>query len=85
MGSGRTEDGAVEFEYWHRNEGDDDEGWFSWIAFWRTDAPNYSGVYRIVTQPEGEQTRVYVQSTDGNQADPEASEHLLVLIRERLG
>lgn len=71
-------------EYWHQPT-ETDEGFFSRLAFWRDDAPNYSGTYRVITRPDGEKTRVFVKNPDGTEADPDAAEHLLVILGERLG
>ncbi len=71
-------------EYWHQPV-ETDEGFFSRLAFWRDDAPNYSGTYRVISRPDGEQTRVYVKNADGSEPDPAAAEHLLVILGERLG
>jgi uncharacterized lipoprotein len=72
------------FEYWH-NSKDPDEGFFSKMAFWRDDAPNYSGIYRAVSEADGANTRVFIKNADGSDADPDAAEHLLAKLGERLG
>jgi uncharacterized lipoprotein len=71
-------------EYWHQPE-EQDEGFFSKLAFWRDDAPNYSGTYQLTIRPDGEKARVYVRNADGSEPDPAAAEHLLVVLGERLG
>lgn len=78
-------DGAEGYrvEYWHQPE--EKEGFFSKLAFWRDDGPNYSGVYRVFARPDGEKTRIYVKNEDGSEPDSEASEHLLTILGERLG
>jgi len=77
-------DGIYEFEYWHQPP-KQDEGFFSKLAFWRDDGPNYSGTYQIITQPDLEDTRVYIKNVDGTDSDPDAAEHLLAIFSERLG
>jgi uncharacterized lipoprotein len=77
-------DSAYRFEYRHESK-DPDEGFFSKLAFWRDNAPNYSGEYEAVIQPDGESSRVYIKNGDGSESDPEAAEHLLAILGERLG
>jgi len=72
------------FEYSHEPE-DPDRGFFSKLAFWRDDGPNYSGAYRAVMQADGENTRVFIKNADGTEADQAAVEHILNIIGERLG
>jgi uncharacterized lipoprotein len=62
-----------------------DEGFFSKMAFWRDDGPDYSGEYLIVTEAEGENTRIYLKNPDGSDTDQNAAEYLLVKLDERLG
>ncbi len=81
-------DNGYSFEYRHTPKASD-EGFFGrfWgkMAFWRDKPPNYSGSYEAVTQAEGETTRVYIKNADGSDADPDASEHLLEVLGQRLG
>lgn len=77
-------DNAYRFEYWHDSK-DPDEGFFSKLAFWRDDAQNYSGIYQAVVRSDGENSRVYITNGDGSDADPNAAEHILALLGERLG
>jgi uncharacterized lipoprotein len=77
-------DSAYQFEYVH-DSSDPDEGFFSKMAFWRDDAPNYSGVYQAVIRPDGENSQVYIKNADGSDTDPDAAEHLLAILGERLG
>ena len=72
------------FEYWHDSK-DPDRGFFSKLAFWRHDAPDYSGSYQAVTQADGENTRIFIRNADGSEVDQAAAEHLLSILRERLG
>ncbi len=62
-----------------------DEGFFSRMAFWRSDGPDYSGEYLITTEADGENTRIYLRNPDGSDADQNAAEYLLVKLDERLG
>lgn len=81
-------DNGYSFEYEYI-PGKSDEGFFSrfWgkMAFWRDRPPNYSGSYQAVTQAEGESTRIYIKNADGSDADPDAAEHLLDVLEQRLG
>lgn len=72
-------------QYVHVRTKNPDEGWFSKLAFWRDDGPDYSGEYLITTEADGENTRIYVRNADGSDADQNAAEHLLVKLDERLG
>ena len=72
------------FEYWHDSK-DPDEGFFSKMAFWRDNAPNYSGIYRAISEGDGANTRVLIKNADGSDCDPDAAEHLLEKLGERLG
>lgn len=78
-----VEDG-YQFEYFHDTK-DPDRGFFSRLAFWRHDGPNYSGSYHAITQADGEATRVFIRNADGSEADQDAAEHLLVILGQRLG
>ena len=77
-------DNAYRFQYDHHPP-ELDEGFFSKLAFWRDDAPNYSGVYQAVIRPDGNESRIYILNGDGSEANPDAAEHLLVILGERLG
>jgi uncharacterized lipoprotein len=79
-----TVEGGYQFEYFHDSK-DPDRGFFSRLAFWRDDGPNYSGSYQAVAQADGENTRIYIRNADGSEADQEAAEHLLVILGQRLG
>lgn len=78
-----VEDG-YQFEYFHDSK-DPDRGFFSRLAFWRDDGPNYSGSYQAIAQADGENARIYIRNADGSEADQEAAEHLLVILGQRLG
>lgn len=77
-------DDSYRFEYRHDPK-DPDRGFFSKLAFWRDDGPNYSGDYLAEIQTDGESTRVIIKNADGSQADQAAAEHLLNIFGERLG
>jgi uncharacterized lipoprotein len=79
-----SEQKGYNFNYSHTSS-DPDEGFFSKMAFWRDDAPNYSGSYQAVTVADSESTRVLIKNSDGSDADPDAAEHLLTILGERLG
>lgn len=81
---GRAPDGGYQFEYQQPKTGGD-EGFFSRVAFWRDDAPNYSGRYQTLSQPDGENTRVYIRYADGGAVPMDAAEHVLAILKERLG
>jgi uncharacterized lipoprotein len=76
-------DGNFRFEYYQRFE--DERGFFSRMAFWREDAEDYSGAYKTMTRPDGENTRVYLRYADDSECEPDAAEHVLAILRERLG
>lgn len=77
-------DGNYRFGYEHERI-DIDEGFFSKLAFWRDDGPDYSGEYETVPQPDGDRTRVYLRYADGGEVPMDAAEHVLVILMERLG
>lgn len=77
-------EGGYQFEYLHDTK-DPDRGFFSRLAFWRHDGPNYSGSYQAVTQADGENTRIFIRNADGSEADQDAAEHLLNIFGQRLG
>jgi len=83
MSNVKLEDG-YRFDYFHDPK-DPNRGFFSKLAFWRHDGPNYSGSYMAITQSDGENTRIFIKNADGTDADPDAVEHLLNIIGQRLG
>ena len=84
MSKSSLEDG-YRFEYFHDPK-DPDRGFFSKVfLWWRHDGPNYSGSYQAVTQADGEDTKIFIRNGDGSEADPDAAEHLLNIIGQRLG
>ena len=51
----------------------------------RDDVEDYSGAYQVFVRPDGENARVYIKYADGTDCEPDAAEHLLVVIQSRLG
>lgn len=81
---GPVADGEYRFEYEHP-ENDRDTGFVNWVAFWRKNAPDYSGTYQTLLQPDGNNTRVYLIYADGGEVPIDAAEHVLAILKERLG
>lgn len=79
----RNPDGSYRFQYEHARV--DDGGFFNTLYFWRDDAPDYSGTYETLAQPDGAGTRVFVIYADGGEVPMDAAEHVLALLKERLG
>jgi len=77
-------DDGYRFDFFHDPK-DPDRGFFSKLAFWRHDGPNYSGSYLAITQADGDNTRIFIKNDDGTDADPDAAEYLLNIIGQRLG
>jgi uncharacterized lipoprotein len=76
--------GVIRFDYYQKFEGED--GFFSKMAFWSRDkAEDYSGAYQVFARPDGDQTRVYIKYADGTDCEPDAAEHVLAVLRARLG
>ena len=72
------------FDYYQKFDGPD--GFFSKMAFWsRDNVEDYSGAYQAFTQPEGENTRVYIKYADGTDCEPDAAEHVLAVLGARMG
>lgn len=82
----RTDDkGVYRFDY-YQTFGGADGGFLSRMAFWnRNDVEDYSGAYQAFIQPDGQQTRVYIKYADGTDCEPDAAEHILDVVRSRLG
>ena len=78
------DEGVYRFDYYQTFE--DEDGFFSKLAFWsRDEAEDYSGAYQTYVEPDGEQTRVYIKYADGTECEPDAAEHVLDAVRQRLG
>lgn len=76
--------GVYRFDYYQVFE--DTDGLFRKMAFWNRDnTEDYSGAYQVFTQPDGARTRVYIKYADGTDCEPDAAEHVLAVIRKRLG
>jgi uncharacterized lipoprotein len=79
------EKGVYRFDY-YQTFGGEDEGFLSRLAFWnRNEVEDYSGAYQVYTEPDGQQTRIYIKYADGTDCEPDAAEHLLEVVRSRLG
>jgi uncharacterized lipoprotein len=76
--------GVYRFDYYQ--EFDEIGGFISRMAFWNRDqVEDYSGAYQTFTQPEGENTRVYIKYADGTDCEPDAAEHVLAVLGARMG
>lgn len=81
----QDEKGVWRFEY-YQVFGDGDEGFWSSLAFWRTNKQeDYSGAYQVYLEPDGEKTRVFIKYADGTDCEPDAAEHVLAVLGARLG
>ena len=79
------DNGVYRFDY-YQDFSNPDEGFFSRLAFWSDgDAEDYSGAYQAYTEADGEKTRVYIKYADGTDCEPDAAEHVLDVLRARLG
>jgi uncharacterized lipoprotein len=81
------ENGVYRFDYYQRF-GDTDKSFWSRLAFWSDDGwEDYSGAYQTFARPDpdSEKTRVYIKYADGTECEPDAAEHVLDVIRARLG
>jgi uncharacterized lipoprotein len=77
------EAGAHKFHYSQAAAAD--EGFFSNMAFWRSEPFNYSGTFMTRLRADGENTRVYLLFGTGEACDTAGSEHILGIFMERLG
>lgn len=80
----RDDTGAHKFHYTQQVQ-QNDEGFFSRMAFWRDGPPNYSGVFMTKLVPDGADTRVYLLFGNGKPVDTTGTEHILAIFMERLG
>lgn len=79
------ENGVYRFDY-YQTFGGEDEGFLSRLAFWnRDEVEDYSGAYQVYVEPDGEQARVFIKYADGTECEPDAAEHILDVVRSRLG
>ncbi len=78
------DEGVYRFDYYQTFEVMG--GFWKSLAFWsRDNREDYSGAYQAFVRPDGENARVYIKYADGTDCEPDAAEHLLVVIRSRLG
>jgi uncharacterized lipoprotein len=78
------EKGVYRFDYYQSFE--EEGGFFRKMAFWSRDKrEDYSGAYQTFAEAEGDKTRVYIKYADGTDCEPDAAEHVLDVIRSRLG
>ena len=75
--------GAHKFHYSQTKMAD--EGFFSNMAFWRSDPFDFSGTFMTSLRADGENTRVYLLFGTGEPCDTAGSEHILGIFMERLG
>lgn len=76
--------GVYRFDYYQQFE--DEDGFFNSLAFWRRyKGEDYSGAYQVYVRPDGDNARVYIKYADGTDCEPDAAEHLLDVVRRRLG
>jgi len=61
------------------------EGFFTRMAFWRSDPFDYSGTFMTNIRADGQDTRVYLLFGDGKYVDTTGAEHILGIFMERLG
>ena len=82
-----SESGAHKFHYTQPPPVDVDKGFFSKMAFWRTqpDYIDFSGTFMTSLRPDGQNTRVYLLFGTGEPVDVGGSEHILGIFMERLG
>jgi len=79
----RDETGAHKFHY--KQAAPPDEGFFSSMAFWRSQPNDYSGTFMTRLKADGENTRVYLLFGNGEVVDTTGTEHILAIFMERLG
>ena len=76
--------GAHKFHYSQVNT-NESEGFFSRMAFWRSDPFDYSGTFMTSIRSDGPDTRVYLLFGNGKYVDTTGAEHILGIFMERLG
>jgi uncharacterized lipoprotein len=78
------DNGVYRFEYYQVFE--EEDGFFRKLAFWSRDKrEDYSGAYQVSARADGEKTRVFLKYADGTDCEPDAAEHILDVVRSRLG
>ena len=76
--------GVIRFDYYQ--EFDQPDGFFGKLAFWDRDrSEDYSGAYQTYVRPDGNNSRVYIKYADGSECEPDAAEHILDVLRARIG
>ena len=76
--------GAHKFHY-SQAKTNQQEGFFSRMAFWRDDPADYSGTFMTNIRGDGQDTRVYLLFGNGKGVDTTGAEHILGIFMERLG
>ena len=80
----KDDKGVYRFDYYQTFA--DMGGFWKSLAFWsRDNREDYSGAYQAFVRPDGENARVYIKYADGTDCEADAAEHLLDVIRKRLG
>jgi uncharacterized lipoprotein len=80
----KDDEGVYRFDYYQTFQ--DTGGFWKSLAFWSRDKrEDYSGAYQAYVRPDGENARVYLKYADGTACEPDAAEHLLNVVRTRLG
>jgi len=77
------ESGAHKFHY--KQAAPAGEGFFSNMAFWRSQPVDYSGTFMTRLRADGKNTRVYLLFGNGEVVDTSGTEHILAIFMERLG
>ena len=75
--------GAHKFHY--KQDMRTDKGFFSRLAFWRSDPVDYSGTFMTRLKADGENTRVYLLFGTGEAVDTAGAEHVLGIFMDRFG
>jgi len=78
------ETGAHKFHY-SQVRTNEQEGFFSRMAFWRSDPFDYSGTFMTNIEADGQNARVYLLFGNGEPVDTTGAEHILGIFMERLG
>jgi len=63
----------------------EEDGFFSSMAFWRDKPVDYSGVFMTKLKSDGVDTRVFLLFGTGGAVDTAGAEHILGIFMERLG
>jgi len=79
----RDDAGSHKFHY--KQDMGVDEGFFSSMAFWRSNPTDYSGTFMTSLQADGKDTRVYLLFGTGEAVDTAGAEHILGIFMDSLG